>query len=273
MTKPDTWRTNLKSLITILCVLFCCAVPALGQAKIHGLPKGALVVETRKLASSKHPGRALVLWMLHPKKVPSDYGSEDLVPCPSQTRGSYYSGPTRVSLLNSRTNHVINTVKINEASYTDDEATNEDNAGTFDVPYAIRKGYYYHVAAPVRRTVEAKPTIMWLNDYNGDGKALEFALFDAPACMGLQTALIGYSEKRDRVIHYPIRLEVIEGGKQSQRNLFWADYLFTKEPIGAGYWKYEIDYTGRGGSLDSWEVRYNPATENFEGKVIIKPGE
>ncbi|HEV7684599.1 MAG TPA: hypothetical protein VGO68_20990 [Pyrinomonadaceae bacterium] len=265
-------RTSFKTVAAMICFLLCISAAALGQARIDGLPKGALVIETRKVPSTKQTNRTLVLWMLNPQKVPSDYGSESPIPCPSQTRGSYYSGPTRVSLLDSGSHTVINTVKISEASYKDDEVGKGDD-DTFDVPYAIRRGYYYHVAARARRTVEAKPTIMWLRDYNGDGKALEFALFDAPACMGLQTTLIGYSEKQDRVIHYPVKLEVIEGSKQSHRNLFWADYLFTKKPERLRYWQYEVDYTGRGGTLDSWEVRYNPAKEQFEGKVIIKPGE
>lgn len=203
-----------------------------------------------------------MFWLLNPKRNPSDYGSEEPIPCPDQTRGSYYSGPTRVSLLNLATNTIINTVKIVKEY--------EDNDDTFDVPYAIRKGYYYHVAAPVRRTVEGRPTIMWLQDYNGDGKALEFALFDALACMGLQTTLIGYSEKQDRVIQYPIHLDVIEGTKHSSRIGYWADYLFNKKPRQPGYWKYEIDYRGRAGPLEKWEVQYNPKREQFEGKLIVE---
>lgn len=250
---------RLKPLTLILCFLLCGAAQAFSQARIRGLPAKALIVETRPLP---HRNRSLVLWMLNPKKVPADYGSEEPIPCPSQTRGSYYSGPARVSLLNSKTNTIINTVKIEEGFPDDD--------GTFDVPYAIRKGYYYHVAARVKRTVEAKPTIMWLQDYNGDGKALEFALFDAPACMGLQTSLVGYSEKRDRVIRYPINLEVIGVPQHATRITYWADYLFNKKPLQPGYWKYEVDYTGRGGTLDTWEVRYNPVKEQFEGNVLIK---
>ena len=45
------------------------------------------------------------------------------------------------------------------------------------------------------------------------------------------------------------------------------------KPLRSGYWKYEIDYRGRAGSLDKWEVRYNPAKERFEGKLIVVPGE
>jgi hypothetical protein len=253
----------LKLSTATLCLLICLAAPAFSQTKIRGLPAKALVVETRHLQSRTHPNRALVFWMQNFKKVPSDYGSDDVVPCPDQTRGSHYSGPTRVSLLNTSTNTIINTVKV----------VDSENEDSFDVPYAIRKGYYYEVSARVRRNVEARPTLMWLRDYNDDGNALEFALFDAPACMGLQTTLIGYSEKQDRVIHYPISLDVIEGIKQAHRNAYWADYLFNKKPLRRGYWKFEIDYSGRGGTLDKWEVRYNVARERFEGKLVITPGE
>jgi hypothetical protein len=200
--------------------------------------------------------------MLNPKKNPDGYAPDDIYTCPDYTRGSYYSGPARVSLVNSATRTVINTVSVKEGAEE-----------TFDLPYAIRKGYYYRVGTPVRNGIETKPTIIWLKDYNGDGKALEFALFDAQACMGLDTTLIGYSEKQDRVVQYPVHLEVTEAAKRSTSDSFWADYLFNKRPLRPGYWKYEVDYRGRAGTLDKWEVRYNQARERFEGKLIIEPGE
>ena len=203
--------------------------------------------------------------MLSPSKHPTDYKPDDIYTCPDETRGSYYSGPTRVSLIDSTTQRVINTVKISK--------TYEDQEDSFDVPYAIRRGYYYAVPATTKKGVEAKPAIMSLKDYNGDGKALEFALFDAQACMGLQTALIGYSEKQDRVITYQIDLDVVEGTKRSKSSSGWADYLFSKKPLRPGYWKYSIDYRGRAGTLDKWEVKYNRAKERFEGKLTIMPGD
>lgn len=91
--------------------------------------------------------------------------------------------------------------------------------------------------------------------------------------MGLQTTLIGYSEKQDRVIQYPVKLEVIAGAKRSMRTSTWADYLFSSKPRRPGYWKYEVDYRGRAGTLDKWEIRYNPAREQFEGKLIVIEGD
>jgi hypothetical protein len=256
---------NLKAPTAITCLLLCFASQTFSQSNIRGLPAGAVIVETRTLASAKHPDREIVLWMLNPKKNPDKYGPGDLYTCPDQTRGSYYSGPARVSLLNGATRSIINTIKIAGAE--------EDGQDSVDLPYAIRRGYYYQVDARTRKGVEAKPTIMWMRDYNGDGRALEFALFDAEACMGLQTTLLGYSEKQDRVIQYPVSLAVIEGSKHSNRVTSWADYLFSTKARQPGYWKYEIDYRGRAGSLDKWEVRYNPAKEQFEGKLTVVPGE
>jgi len=235
---------------------------AAAQTPIRNLPKGAVIVETANLASAKHSHRMLVLWMLKPNKHPSGYSADDLYTCPDSTRGSYYSGPTRASLVNTATHSLINTIKISD----------DENGDSFDLPYAIRTGNYYRVLTRVGRTVEAKPNIIWLKDYNGDGRALEFALFEAEACMGLQTTLIGYSESQDRVINYPISLDVTEqAGKQKEVSA-WADYLFHQKPQQPGYWKYEIDYRGRGGSLDKWEVRYNASKEQFEGTRVSISG-
>lgn len=254
----------MRIILPIICLLLPLQVGT-AQTAIRDLPGGALVVETRKLISPKHRKRMLVLWMLNPRKNPTGYAPDDIYTCPDQSRGSHYSGKTRVSLVDTATARIINTEKISEAFADDNDS--------FDVPYAIRKGYYYQVNRAVRPGIEAKPTIMRLKDYNGDGKALEFALFEAEACMGLGTTLIGYSEKRDRVIQYPIQLDVIEGSRHSERHDLWADYLFSQKPQRPGYWKYEIDYRGRAGSLDKWEVWYNATAERFEGTLTIVPGD
>jgi hypothetical protein len=244
----------------LLCCLFILAAPSEAQSNIRGLPGDAVILERRKLLPSVRADREIVLWMVKPAKNPTNYASDDIYTCPDQSRGSHYSGPTRVSLVDSGTNAVINTLKISE-----------ENEDSFDLPYAIRRGYYYRVGSVKKG--EVKPTIIWLRDYNGDGKALEFALFDAVACMGLQTTLIGYSTRQDRMIQYPVELKVTEGAKRSSRTSLWADYLFNKKPRRPGYWKYDIDYRGRAVTLDKWEVRYNSAREQFEGTLTVIEGE
>ena len=88
--------------------------------------------------------------------------------CPEETLGSYYSGPTRVSLLDSVTNRIINTVTVRTPFGDKDE---------FDVPYLIHANFYR--VEPPLKDGEGKPVILDLKDYNGDGKALEFAFFAA----------------------------------------------------------------------------------------------
>ncbi len=248
-----------------ICILLTEAGLAQQKTPSYGLPAGASVIEVQRLESSGHRDRTLVLWMVSPQRYPFSDDPNEPYTCPDETRGSCYSGPTRVSLIDAATSRVINTVKI-----LDQHLHNKD---TFDVPYAMRENDYYHIEGNAHRNGERKARVMFLKDYNGDGKALEFALFDAPFCMGLATTLIGYSEARDKVIQYRISLEVIEGRKRSPDVSRWADYLFAKRPIKPGYWKYEIDYRGRGGSLDKYEIRYNAKTERFEGQLVIQTGQ
>jgi hypothetical protein len=268
------------SVLSLIFLCFSLTLHAQRRGSTYGLPAGALIVETQPLATRRQADRALVLWMLNPHRNPRTAEPGEPYTCPEETRGSYYGGPTRVSLVNLKTGRVINTINVIE-DYADDTSPENppatpkaplpgsaiDDTDTFDVPYRIHSGSYYHVpGVPMRR--EGKPQIMWLRDYNGDGKALEFALFEAEACMGLQTALFGYSERQDKVIQYWITLAV-KGDKSSEtRHSLWCDYLFSKTPATPGHWKYEIDYRGRAGSLDKYEIRYDARKEMFEGTYV-----
>jgi hypothetical protein len=248
---------------TFLLVGICLATTPVFAASIvdeRELAEGATIIEAQSLT----PKRSLVLWMVHPTKNPRDTPDEPYT-CPEYTRGSYSRGPTRVSLVDLQTRKVINTVKILSDS--------GDGADEFDIPYRIRSNFYYHVEGAAKET-EGKPTVMWLRDYNGDGKAWEFALFEAQACMGLATTLIGYSERQDKVVQYEVRLTGAKSkGKRSVTTGCWTDYLFSKKPASPGFWRYEIDYRGRGGSLAKYEIHYDKQAERFEGKLVETGGE
>lgn len=244
----------------ILTFLALIVLPASAQRqRPYDLPAGAQIIETQPVTQN----RTLVLWMLKPAKHPRAVPGETYT-CPEETRGSYYSGPTRVSLVDTATRKTINTIDIRQ-EYS-------EGIDEFDLPYQIHAGSYYQVKG-VRVGKEGKPTIMWLRDINGDGQAREFALYDALACMGLQTALIGYSEGQDKVIQYSIELVVKSGGKTATEARSWADYLFSGKPKTPGYWKFEVDYRGRAGSLDKYEIRYNKQAERFEGQVEYIEGD
>jgi hypothetical protein len=247
--------------VFLACILVSTATTfAASPGEEYDFAEGALVIESQPVT----PNRSLILWMVSPTKHPRGTSDEPYT-CPEYTRGNYYSGATRISLVDPQTRRVINTVKISPEP--------GEGADEFDIPYSIRSDHYYRVES-VRKETAGKPTIIWLKDYNGDGKAWEFALFDAQACMGLATTLIGYSERQDKVIQYQTRLVVSDSnGKRSTTTQSWTDYLFGKKPASPGSWKFEIDYRGRGGSLDKYEVHYDKQTERFEGKLGQTGGE
>ena len=219
------------------------------------LPNGSTVLEEHNLP--RH--RKLVLWMPDAVKNPNETDI-DFYTCPTQSRGSFYSGDVRVTLVNTTTGRVLNTLHVKGTG--DSVDARPTSLDPIDLPYAIQSGYYYYVPNGSPK-LERKPRIMNLKDYNGDGKALEFALFDAPACMGLGTTLIGYNESEDRVIQYPINVHAPEGTTSE----YWLDYLFSKKPTSPMNWRYKIDYRGRGGTLDMFRVRYDPKHETFVATI------
>ena len=231
----------------------------------YDLPAGAKVIETRPLTFRSHPNRALILWMISPKRNPHEPADETYT-CPEYTRGHFYSGATRVSLIDLKTNKIINTINIEGDTITAKGGSSDQ--GSFDVPYKIARGYYYQVVKSNAK--ETKPIILALKDFNGDGKAHEFALYDAVACMGLQTALIGYSERQDKVIQYQTVLKIKDKNESKTETVGWVDQFFKQQPNKRGGWKYSIDYRGRGGSLDQYNIRYNAKQERFEGTLIFK---
>jgi hypothetical protein len=241
------------------------------------LPSGAVVIERAAVPAAAHPDREILLWMISPEKHDRGPLSEsNFYTCPERTLGSYYKGPTRISLVDTRQKKIINTINLRH-SWGDEDS--------FDIPYRILADYYYFVPGQTRGS-EGKPALLALRDINGDGLPLETAFFEAEACMGLATTTIGYSPRRDKLIHYEIELnsrteKMVEGqgivntGEAATRTTSWVDYLFAEQPSQPGQWSYKIDYTGRGGTLNTYNVRYDSSRERFVGTLdqLIPPWE
>ena len=249
----------------VVAVVIAAVLPgvAFGQTPSSpALPTGAMVLESRALPQSAHANRALVLWMLHPEKHPRFEEVFKPTPemkgyscCPDETLGSYYSGPTRVSLLDTVTNKIINTVKV---------TTPFGNKDVFYVPYMIHP-CYYRVDPPLKDG-EGQPVIIGLKDYNGDGNALAFAFFAAGDCNMLLIQLVGYSPKQDRVIQYPVSLknwELDDNGKTTTG--LWLDRVFLQKPLRPGVWQYTVPE--RFCNIPTYAVRYDPVQERFLGTV------
>src|SRR5262249_43981663 len=87
------------------------AAPAIAIDRL-GLPADARVLEAGVLPSRWVRDRGLVLWMLKPEKGSLRREPDDPYACPDQTRGIAYSGPLRVSLVDSRQQNVISTLLV-----------------------------------------------------------------------------------------------------------------------------------------------------------------
>lgn len=234
-----------KRLIVVLFVLsgILIAASSTNSSKVDvSLPVGATVIEIEPLEPQGYPHRTMVLWMVNPVEYPD-------------CRQGYYSGATRVSLIDTCDNSIINTIGIKDPD-------SSDNDDSFELPFSIGKGQYYRLEGDLRENEKAKPHIMFLKDYNGDGTALEFALFDNQSFMNVATSLVGYSAKQDKVIHYPI---ILASKYLPLESNYWCDSLFLKEPQSPGIWYYQIETSGHGSSWEKYEVKYNREKEIFEG--------
>lgn len=227
------------------------------------LPSGAVVIEEARIPETIRPHRSIMLWMIGPKKFDRGaLGPDNPYNCPDTTLGSYYTGPTRLSLLDTRTRRVINTIPLRESHLGRD---------WFRVPYRMIAGRYYSVPDQADAT-EGIPKLLHLRDFNGDGLALEAAFYEAFACMGLATTLFGYSPSQDRLRQYPVdltvtRLDHKQRRKVERKRAVWADYLYAEPPVKPGEWDYRIDYRGRGGPLANYKVRYDALRELFRGTL------
>ena len=247
----------MKGTATLLLLGLLSGLPA-GAVGRYGLPSEAKILEVQDVGSKAHPNRALVLWMLNPERYPFWGEREEPYTCPDETAGSHYRGPTRVSLLDTSRKRILNTIQI-----LNPVITGEDE---LPIPYEIRGGYYYRVKGG-RGGRPGRPTLLWLKDYNGDGKAQEVALFLKLNCTLVWTTLIGYSERQDRVINYPVTFG-FEGcaERRAPETSTWAPLLFATDPVRPGKWSYDVHYQV-GGSV-RFEVGYDPEKEAFEGLQV-----
>jgi len=249
------FATCVVTLLSVLPAFSQVAKSGRTQRSIVGLPAGAVVVEVEPLPLTAHADRILVLWMQSPAKHPREMDGEAYT-CPERTRGSYYSGPTRISLVNTQSGEIINTVRVTIRSVTESAGNRKEREDDrFDIPYLIKRDLYRVDA--LGRGREGKPKIIDLKDYNADGRALEFALFNAESCSDVAVQLIGYSTSKDQVVQYAFRSVTDRG---DEKPWFWADNLFAHKPVSNGHWHYTMTFPG---ATCVFDYRYRSANEDF----------
>ena len=246
-----------------LCLLSPLLMLAASRPAYIGLPDHAVLLEEQPLPVWAHAHRALVLWVLAPANKPlqrrtlmdeTDSSPEEDYDytCPEQTTGHFYRAPTHVSLVDTQSRRVLNTVPVKLTG-----------ADTYDVPFRIRPGYFYHVRGPLTRGA-GKPHILALRDFNGDGNALEFAFHVMESCSGPLTMVLGYSVSQDRVIVYEF---LLQGAKPDGPQSWMYRFTFRK-PIAPMHWRYD-DWYNSGRHIE-YDFRYLAERERFEGTARIR---
>lgn len=203
------------------------------------LPAGAAVIESVRLNVRSGRPRALVLWMSSRKRLvrPREDGY-----CGDNVYGDYWSGPTRLSLVDSRRKTLINTVEVRSGPDGP-----EESMGQFRIPYLV-PAIYYHVARPNRKK-EGVPRILFLRDLTGEGDRGQFVLFDYLACGIVSTGVFGYSSKADRATQFQV--ETITNRHRPELTM-WVPVVFERKPVRPGRWRF------------TWEAGHGDMFRNHE---------
>lgn len=223
------------------------------------LPADARIIEYAALGPDA-PDRAYVLWMLAPRRNEHEKG--EIYTCPDQSRGSYWSGPTRLSLLDTRKGVLRNTIPI---------ADPLEEGDSFDLPYRIpaSDNFPYFVPQASGKDQEGRPALLTLRDLTGDGKAREFFLASAGNCMLLLSAAFGYDPKKDQALQYDVALTSAEAGKVTDSTANWLNFWPLKKGGNKGRYQWQVDLRGRAGCLERYAIAYDAAKGRFAGRLTV----
>jgi hypothetical protein len=219
------------------------------------LPPEARVIETADAAHIAGKPRVIVLWMEHPTRH-----SDGFEYCGTSVEGSdFYEGPTRLSLIDSATPRLLNTVKI--LAPRSDSQGMEDS---FSIPLVVSTGYYF-VPRP-NASGQGVPEILHLRDLTGEGKPAQFALFLYEACGLVYTGAFGFQPRADRVVQYPVE----QNGSGVE---LWIQQVFAAAPIRPGHWNFTWGPGHGSDDIAHEDVTFDRSKQVFiEKATVSQPG-
>jgi hypothetical protein len=189
------------------------------------LPVGYQILEQVSIPVQKP--RIVLLWMLNPETRTSDgYGSCDELMLFGGSQGKSLVGRTRISLVDTSTLRLVNTLELHSAWGDED---------SFEIPILASRDGIYHNVTETDKSGLGRPTILNLSDYTGEGIRAQFPLFQYAACGDSGGTIVGYSQTHDQVIQYPIVTHVA-GGKEAER--LWTSNVFSRPPVQPGHWRF-----------------------------------
>ena len=232
------------------------------------LPDSAMVIDEKTFQTSKGK-RTIVAWMTDALIHLHTYEYSVYEGCPAVTSGNgYFTGRLHFTLVNTQTRQKMNTLDIKPSGYTDTLClgypfciANPKNSDADRLVYSATGG---------TKNTDGFADIIHLFDFNRDGKAYEFALFEAEDCATMLSTLISYNEAQDRLIWHEWDLTVKYQDKDykdvtEQQKTYWMDHTMRTTFGKDGTLNYYISYMGRGGDLDKYYLKFDKNTDTYSG--------
>jgi len=250
------------------------------------LPGNAIIIDA-KTFSTPHGNRTILAWMqqvrVNLNTLEND--REEQNEWSYVTNGSgYFDGLLYFTLVDESKLHIINTVRIrhftSSVNVTGDKVFYDEE--TIVYPFSINnplagkeKSYFgsaYHAIGGTK-TKDGTADVLHLFDFNGDGKAYEFALFDQESVPTLSSTLFGYNEKKDSLLWYSWNLarhyKTSSGDSIGMVSESWLDQAISHRFDGKKKIHYSRDLRGRGGSKFEYFLRYDQKNDKYSGDIYI----
>lgn len=236
-------------------------------AKKIGISEDELILEYKPLKG--YSNRAFIILG---KKIKVGFDICDVYTCAQTTTGTgYFRGEIRIALIDTKLKKIINTIEV----YTPHWEGEEGNC--FTVPFSIANKKYrtvigglkYHVKGG-SETKDGKAEVLYLDDYTGNGKKLEFTLYKQLGCVTCLSTLFGYDDKTDSLINYKIVLKEVDLDSAQKKPVkserLWVSDMFTLNHKN-GIYDFAKDHRGRNGQLHYYIVKFDRERKLFTGTL------
>ena len=252
------------------------------------LPRLANIIEESTFKTS-NGSRTIIAWMTNMgvRLNMNDADENERIDWIYKIQGSgNFSGKLRLSLIDNVRHRIINTIAVRYFSERHKHDTLTYSEELLDWPFAILskehiQNYnyellYYSNGSSAERDGEAE--VMHFRDFNGDGKAYEFALFRQDYSFSFFSALCGYCETSDSLKWYGWDLQYHYNTAYIKDTIvkvkqYWIDYAAYLNFDMQGHLNFIRDYTGRMGNRYDYRLRYDPLKDAYSGDVHVTDSE
>ncbi len=223
--------------------------------------------------------RTILAWMTD---MQTNMSPDNDYTCPEVTQGKgYFKGKLHYSLIDNSNSKLINSINVcvPESFEHGDTLTYYEFNDFRDYPFAIANPKYqskighliYHARGGTD-TTEAEAEVLYLWDFNNDGKDYEFYLFEQASCVGKASTLLGYCERGDSLKWYTWDItHKVTGTNQKDSTYttkeYWLDEAMTFQMDKDGKLNFLIDYRGRGGDLCRNYFKYSATDDTYSGII------